>query len=61
MAEFEWRRGAMVGAVMSVVLAAASSGWSNDQPWVSIEVLVVGLICTALALLLVRATRRPAR
>ena len=61
MAELDLRRGAIVGAVMSLMLAAASSGWSNDQPWASIEVLVVGLICTALAFLLVRATRTAAR
>jgi hypothetical protein len=54
MAELDLRRGATVGAIVSLVLAATSIGWSSDQPRASIEILVVGLLFTLLAVVVVR-------
>jgi uncharacterized RDD family membrane protein YckC len=59
MTQFDLRRGAMVGFVGSVVSAAASYGWSSDQPRAAIEVLTIGLLGTFLAVLILREIQAP--
>jgi uncharacterized RDD family membrane protein YckC len=59
MAELDLRRGPTVGAILSLVMAATSSGWSNDQPRAFIETFGVGLLFTALAVVVVRAIQAP--
>jgi uncharacterized RDD family membrane protein YckC len=46
MAQFDLRRGVAAGIVISVVMAASSSGWSKDQPRASAETLAAGLLAT---------------
>lgn len=57
MAQLSFRRGATVGAIISLMLAAASAGWSSDQPHAFIEILAVGLVCTLLAVVAVRSAQ----
>jgi uncharacterized RDD family membrane protein YckC len=55
MAEFDLRRGAIAGTVVSMTAAATSGGWSNDQPRAAIETFAVGFLMTVLALVVARA------
>jgi hypothetical protein len=55
MAKLNWRRGATVGAIVSLLMAATSSGWSEDQPRASVETLAFGLLFTLVAVAVVRA------
>jgi uncharacterized RDD family membrane protein YckC len=59
MTQFALRQGAMVGIPISVILAAASYGWSSDQPGAAIEVLTVGLVATLLVVLILREIEAP--
>lgn len=55
MAEFDSRRGVIAGTIVSLVMAATSSGWSNDQPRAAIETFAVGFLLTLIAVAVVRA------
>ncbi len=59
MAEFDLRRGATAGIVLSVMTAATSVGWSKDQPGATLETLAVGLVATLLVVLIARALSSP--
>jgi hypothetical protein len=55
MTEFDSRRGVIAGTIVSLVMAATSSGWSNDQPRAAIETFAVGFLLTLLAVVVVRS------